>query len=156
MGLAAPGGHEPLLVAAGGSDFDELGDREWLTESGVDCSHLYVSETLPTARCTITTDDSHAQIATFYAGALADARKIDLAALTDWVGGIDLVLIGPDDPEAMLRHTQVCREVASTSAADPSGVGYSFRAGFLAAVAPGLSLERAAQVGCMVAPVIEV
>ena len=56
-------------MAAGCSDFDEFGYRDWLTESGVDCSHLYVSETLHTARCTIRTDDSHAQIVTFYAGA---------------------------------------------------------------------------------------
>ncbi len=36
-------------------------------------------------------------------------------------------------------------------AIDPTGVGDSFRAGFLAAVAAGLGLERAAQVGCTVA-----
>ena len=33
-------------MAAGGSDFDESGYRDWLTESGVDYSNLYVSETL--------------------------------------------------------------------------------------------------------------
>ena len=231
-GLAALG-QRPFLVAAVGDDFDELGYRDWLTESGVDCSYLCVSETLHTARCTITTDDSHAQIVTFYAGAMADARKIDLGALSEEVGGIDLVLIGPDDPEAMLRHTEVCRErgidfaadpsqqlawadgdlicqlidgaaylfsndyeaalierktgwsaadvqahvrtrvvthgadgvrvypadgdeifvkaIEGVIAVDPTGVGDSFRAGFLAAVAAGLSLERAAQVGCTVA-----
>ena len=35
--------------------------------------------------------------------------------------------------------------------ADPTGVGDAFRAGFLAGLAWGLDLERAAQVGCMLA-----
>jgi adenosine kinase len=35
--------------------------------------------------------------------------------------------------------------------ADPTGAGDAFRAGFLAAVAWGLSLERAAQLGNLVA-----
>ena len=41
--------------------------------------------------------------------------------------------------------------VASTSRPAPPVLGDSFRAGFLAAVAAGLSLERAAQVGCTIA-----
>jgi adenosine kinase len=36
------------------------------------------------------------------------------------VGGLDLVMIGADDPEAMLRHTQECRERGIPFAADPS------------------------------------
>ncbi|WP_343065173.1 PfkB family carbohydrate kinase [Nocardioides mesophilus] len=34
---------------------------------------------------------------------------------------------------------------------EPTGVGDAFRAGFLAALEWGLSLERAAQVGCLLA-----
>jgi adenosine kinase len=41
--------------------------------------------------------------------------------------------------------------VAETSKADPTGTGDAFRAGFLAAVGWGLSLERAAQLGNLVA-----
>lgn len=231
-GLAALG-HTPVLVASVGSDFDDLGYRAWLTDAGVDCAELHVSESLHTARCTITTDDSHAQIVTFYAGAMAEARNIDIAALSREAGGFDLVLIGPDDPDGMLRHTQTCRTQGIDFAADPSqqlawadgelirelvdgatylfsndyeaalieqktgwsardvqshvttrivthgaegvrvypadgtvidvkaiegiiaidptGVGDSFRAGFLAAVAAGLDLERAAQTGCTIA-----
>ncbi|RYJ03517.1 MAG: carbohydrate kinase family protein, partial [Actinomycetales bacterium] len=36
-------------------------------------------------------------------------------------------------------------------AVDPTGVGDSFRAGFLAGVAAGLDHERSAQVGCTIA-----
>lgn len=41
--------------------------------------------------------------------------------------------------------------VPETGKADPTGVGDGFRAGFLAAVAGGLSLERAAQLGSLIA-----
>jgi adenosine kinase len=149
------------------------------------------------------------------------------------LGGLDLVLIGADDPAAMVRHTDECRSEGYAFAADPSqqlarmhrdeirslvegatflftneyeaalteqktgwssgdlldkvevrvttlgargclverrgeqtarvesarelgkadptGVGDAFRAGFLAGVAWGLTDERAAQIGCLVA-----
>jgi adenosine kinase len=41
--------------------------------------------------------------------------------------------------------------VPETAKVDPTGVGDAFRAGFLAAIAGGLSLERAAQLGSLVA-----
>src|SRR5690606_21270964 len=74
-------GHQPLLVASVGQDFDELGYRSWLQDAGVDCSRVHVSSTRHPARCTITTDETQAQIVTFYAGAMAEAREIDVAAV---------------------------------------------------------------------------
>ena len=50
-----------------------------------------------------------AQIATFYAGAMSEAREIELGPIADRVGGLDLVVVGANDPEAMLRHTDECR-----------------------------------------------
>ena len=41
--------------------------------------------------------------------------------------------------------------VAGVTAVEPTGVGDAFRAGFLAAVAAGLSTRRAAQTGCVLA-----
>ena len=41
--------------------------------------------------------------------------------------------------------------VADVHALEPTGVGDAFRAGFLAALAWGVSLERAAMVGCVLA-----
>lgn len=222
-------GLRPTLVASVGTDFAAQGYQQWLEDAGVDCSKVRVSPDKHTALCTITTDDAHAQIVTFYAGAMADARHIDVLGL----GEFDLVLIGPDDPQAMTRHTAACRDAGVPFAADPSqqlawadgdlirdlvdgatylfsndyeaaliqsktgwsedevqqrvgtrvvtrgkdgvsiyptdgpavevpaipgieavdptGVGDSFRAGFLAGVAAGLSLERSAQVGCTIA-----
>jgi adenosine kinase len=44
--------------------------------------------------------------------------------------------------------------VPETGKVDPTGVGDAFRAGFLAATAGGLSLERAAQLGSLVAVLV--
>jgi adenosine kinase len=180
-----------------------------------------------------TTDADMRQIASFYTGAMARASEISLAGLLREPGGPDLVLVGANDPLAMLRHTQECRElgvpfvadpsqqiarldgpeiralvegarylitndyewelllqktrwseaqvtervdvritthgehgahlvsrdgaelkigvVPETGKVDPTGVGDGFRAGFLAGVAGGLSLERSAQLGSLVA-----
>lgn len=112
-------GQRPTLVAAVGRDFAEQGYQAWLEKSGVDCSRVHVSPSLHTALCTITTDEAHAQIVTFYPGAMAEASTIDIAAMHAETP-IDLVLIGPDDPGAMLRHTQAAREAGLPFAADPS------------------------------------
>jgi adenosine kinase len=117
FGLAALGAR-PVLVAAVGEDFADY--RSWLERHGVDCASLHYSETRHTARFICTTDSSHAQIASFYAGAMAEAREIELKPIADRVGGLDLVVIGPNDPEAMLRHTRECRTRDIPFAADPS------------------------------------
>ena len=227
-------GCRPVLVGAVGSDFDDY--RSWLERHGVDTSGVHVSEVAHTARFVCTTDDDMCQIASFYAGAMAEARLIELAPVAQRAGGLDLVLISPDDPEAMLRHAEECRQrgyrfavdpsqqlarmdgeqarrfvtgadylfsndyewellrqktgwseadvlervglrvttlgekgveivsrdglalqvqaVPETGKADPTGVGDGFRAGFLAAAGAGLSLERAAQLGSLIAVLV--
>jgi len=111
-------GQRPILVGSVGEDFVE--NRSWLERHGVDCQSVHVSDTRHTARFVCTTDDDMAQIATFYAGAMSDARLIELGPIAKRVGGLDLVLIGANDPEAMLRHTQECRTRGIPFIADPS------------------------------------
>jgi adenosine kinase len=176
------------------------------------------------------------QIASFYAGAMSEARNIELAPVAARVGGLDLVVVSANDPDAMLRHSEECRQRGYPFAADPSqqlarmdgkdvislidgadylltneyeksllqskvgltdeqllervkvrvttlgkdgveiagrdvapfrvpiarelqvaeptGVGDGFRAGFFAAISWGLSLERAAQVGSLLATLV--
>ncbi len=111
-------GARPVLVGAAGLDFADY--RSWLERHGVDCESVHVSEQAHTARFVCTTDSVHAQIATFYPGAMSEARDIELGPVAERVGTLDLVLIGPDDPEAMLRHTDECRARGIPFAADPS------------------------------------
>ena len=111
-------GEKPLLVGAVGEDFVDY--RSWLERHGVDCHSVHVSETRHTARFVCTTDSDHAQIATFYAGAMSEAREIELGPIAARADGLDLVVISPNDPEAMLRHTDECRSRGLPFAADPS------------------------------------
>ncbi|MFF9092539.1 carbohydrate kinase family protein [Streptomyces sp. NPDC014802] len=111
-------GLRPVLVGAAGTDFPEY--DAWLTRHGVDTASVRVSDTLHTARFVCTTDADQNQIATFYAGAMAEASRIDLAAAHRRAGPFDLVLVGADDPEAMLRHTAAAHALGVPVAADPS------------------------------------
>jgi adenosine kinase len=111
-------GHRPYVVGAVGQDFADY--RQFLEGHGVDTSHVRVSTTRHTARFLCTTDADHNQIATFYAGAMAEAREIDLAEVVEAIGAVDLVMISPDDPVAMLRHTRTARALGLPFAADPS------------------------------------
>ncbi len=117
FGMAALG-VRPYLVGSVGEDFGSY--RSWLERNGVDCESVRVSETRHTARFVCTTDDDQAQIATFYAGAMGEAREIELAPIADRVGGLDLVLIGANDPEGMRRHSDECRSRNIPFVADPS------------------------------------
>ena len=111
-------GLDPILVGAVGTDFADY--RSWLQRHRVDTGSVHVSELRHTARFVCTTDQDHAQIASFYAGAMRDAREIELAPIAERVGGIDLVVVSANDPEAMLRHTEECRVRGYPFAADPS------------------------------------
>jgi len=224
-------GLRPVLVGAVGEDFVDY--RSWLERHHVDCDSVHVSESKHTARFVCTNDSTMAQIASFYPGAMSEARDIELAPVEKRIGGVDYVLVGPNDPEAMLRHTEECRDRGYPFIADPSqqlafgdgdmirqlidgaailfaneyeaaliekktgwsadevlarvgtsvvtlgaagvrverkgeepivvpavpeiekveptGVGDAFRAGFIAALEWGLGLERAAQLGCLLA-----
>ncbi|MFE9118129.1 carbohydrate kinase family protein [Streptomyces sp. NPDC007172] len=115
FGMGQLGGR-PILVGAAGSDFDEY--RAWLDRHGVDTGSVRISEVLHTARFVCTTDSDHNQIGSFYTGAMSEARQIELKSVADRVGGLDLVLIGADDPEAMLRHTEECKARSIPFAAD--------------------------------------
>ena len=111
-------GARPVLVGAAGLDFADY--RSWLERHGVDCSGVLISELRHTARFICTTDDEQNQLASFYAGAMSQAREIELHPIAQRLGGLDLVLVGPNDPEAMLRHTEECRFRGIAFAADPS------------------------------------
>ena len=111
-------GGTPTLVGAVGKDFDEY--RNWLTTHGVNCDSVLVSESAYTARFVCTTDVDMAQIASFYPGAMSEARDIKLADIISRTGAPDLVIIGANDPEAMFRHTEECRSLGLAFAADPS------------------------------------
>jgi adenosine kinase len=111
-------GLRPILLGAVGADFADY--RSWLERHGVDCESVHVSDVAHTARFVCTTDEDLNQIASFYAGAMSEARNIELAPVAERAGGLDLVLVSANDPAAMIRHSQECRARGFAFAADPS------------------------------------
>lgn len=111
-------GLRPVLVGAVGADFADY--QRWLESHQVDTRHVHVSAHRHTARFLCTTDAENNQIASFYAGAMSEAREIDLAAILGPLTDLEIVLICPDDPAAMLKHTRACRAGGLPFAADPS------------------------------------
>ncbi|WP_103382707.1 carbohydrate kinase family protein [Pseudonocardia dioxanivorans] len=226
-------GQRPVLVGAVGNDFDDF--RAWLERHGVETGAVLVVDSANTPRFTCTTDDDQCQLASFYPGAMTEAKNIALAPIVGRFG-TELVLIGASDPDAMVAQTEEARALGVAFAADPSqqlprldgdqcralvdgarylftneyewelltrktgwdadeitrrvglrittlsdkgvrivgadgtdielgvvparaikdptGVGDGFRAGFLAGVDGGLSVERAAQLGTLVATLV--
>lgn len=111
-------GGDVALVGAAGQDFGDY--RAWLEAANVDCGSVLISESAYTARFVCTTDEDMAQIASFYPGAMSEARNISLAELVSRVGTPELVIVGANDPDAMFLHTEECRKLGLAFAADPS------------------------------------
>src|SRR3954467_7533405 len=83
-------GVAPVLVGAAGEDFADY--RSWLERHGVDCDSVRISEELHTARFVCTTGGTMAQFASFYPGAMSEARLIELAPIVKRVGDPTFVL----------------------------------------------------------------
>jgi adenosine kinase len=111
-------GGDAVLIGAAGMDFTDY--REWLTAHGVNCDHVWISETAHTARFVCTTDTEMAQIASFYPGAMSQARHISLEKIVSAIGTPELVIVGANDPDTMFLHTDECRRLGLAFAADPS------------------------------------
>ncbi|MFP4343557.1 MAG: carbohydrate kinase family protein [Anaerolineales bacterium] len=108
-------GERPILMATAGQDFGEY--REWLENHGVDTSAVTVVPDVFTASFFANTDREQNQIASFYTGAMAFARELSFAELEQ---EIDLVVISPNDPEAMMKYPLECKELGLPYMYDPS------------------------------------
>jgi adenosine kinase len=108
-------GQKPRVMATVGEDFKEY--RTWLDEKGVDTSLMKVIQGVYTASFFATTDQTNAQIASFYPGAMGFSAQQSLKE-----GQIrpDLVVISPNAPEAMTKFAAECRELKIPYLYDPS------------------------------------
>lgn len=108
-------GEKPFLMGTVGMDFEEY--RAALEETGVDTSLVKVIPGKYTASFFANTDLSNAQIASFYTGAMADAKDLSIKdlVLTD----VELVVVSPNDPVAMSKYPRECRELKIPYLYDP-------------------------------------
>ncbi len=109
-------GERPRIMATAGQDFEDY--ARWLQKYGVDLSWVRVYEDEYTASFFVSTDVENNQIASFYTGAMARAR--DLSFYDFDVSDVDLVVISPNDPEAMKRYVRECAALNLPFIYDPS------------------------------------
>jgi adenosine kinase len=109
-------GLRPRLMGTVGRDFMDY--RQWLENAGVDTSTVREIREVFTASFFVNTDEDNNQIASFYAGAMAHANRFRLADV--YPDDPDMVVISPNDPQAMLNLAQECRERNLRFVYDPS------------------------------------
>ncbi|MFO8035307.1 MAG: carbohydrate kinase family protein [Anaerolineales bacterium] len=109
-------GGRPLLIGTVGEDFELY--QAWLKEQGVDTRGIKVIPDEFTASFFVTTDNANAQIASFYPGAMAFACQL---SLEEWKEERpDLVVISPNNPEAMACYVQEAKKLNIPYVYDPS------------------------------------
>jgi adenosine kinase len=108
-------GERPRVMATVGEDFAEY--RAWLEDKGVDTSLMKVIPGIFTASFFATTDQSSAQIASFYPGAMGYSATQSLKELDKKP---DLVIVSPSAPDAMMKFPAECRELGIKYLYDPS------------------------------------
>lgn len=109
-------GEHPLLLGAVGKDFGPYGKE--LEGVGVDTSGVREYPDEYTASCFINTDQVENQIVSFYTGAMRFAGDLHLINLGK--GQIDLVIVCPNDPRAMMMYPAECRDLHIPYIYDPS------------------------------------
>jgi adenosine kinase len=108
-------GYPAAVLATAGPDAAEY--RDWLEARGVDCSGLRLIEGEITATGFTTTDLDDNQITGYYGGAMLRAASL---GLDDTPAGMKAVVIGPNDPAAMMRLARECRERSVPFVFDPA------------------------------------
>lgn len=109
-------GERPRLMGTVGRDFDAY--RASLERCGVDTALVRVESDLFTASFFVSTDEVGNQIANFYTGAMARARELSLLGLAH--DNLDLVVISPNDPQAMVKYAAECEALEIPYMYDPS------------------------------------
>ena len=109
-------GERPRVMGTVGQDFAEY--RAWLGEQGIDTSTIKEIEEEFTASFFVSTDQESNQIASFYTGAMAQAHTLSFQD-QDY-STIDMTIISPNDPQAMVQYAQECQELGIPYIYDPS------------------------------------
>jgi adenosine kinase len=109
-------GERPQLLATAGQDFADY--RGWLEAAGVDTSLVKVVGDKFTASFFCSTDSANNQIASFYTGAMANAGELSFRTVPG-LAQDGLVIISPNDPEAMVQYAQECSTMGIRYIWDP-------------------------------------
>ena len=109
-------GERPRVMATVGQDFEAY--RAWLEKQGVDTSAIIAIPDEFTASFFVSTDQENNQIAMFYTGGMAHAHTLSFQDLGETA--IDLAVISPNDPRAMVQYAEQCQAFHIPYLYDPS------------------------------------
>jgi adenosine kinase len=108
-------GERPTVMATVGQDFGEY--RAWLDDAGVDTSAIVEVEGEFTSSFFVNTDQENNQIASFYMGAMGRADQLSFHDLEQEV---EVAIISPNAPAAMVKYVRECQELGIPYIYDPS------------------------------------
>jgi adenosine kinase len=108
-------GYPAAVLATAGGDAAEY--RAWLESLGIDCRGLRLLDDEITATGFTTTDLDDNQLTGYYGGAM---RRAGMLGLDDAPGHPDAVIIGPNEPAAMIRLADEARDRGVPFVFDPA------------------------------------
>jgi adenosine kinase len=108
-------GYPAAVLATAGGDAAEY--RDWLVARGIDCHGLRLLDDEITATGFTTTDMDDNQLTGYYGGAMLRAAML---GVDDASPGAEALIIGPNDPGAMMRLAKECRDRRLPFVFDPA------------------------------------
>jgi len=109
-------GDHPIIFGTVGEDFEDY--RKWLEDKGINTDFIRKVDGVFTASFFANTDMANNQICSFYTGAMAYARDLSLLDFRELQP--DMVVISPNDPQAMDRYVAECKQLKIPYLYDPS------------------------------------
>jgi adenosine kinase len=110
-------GERPLVMATAGQDFGEY--RTWMEAAGIDTTYIKIVPDKFTASFFCSTDEHSNQIASFYTGAMANAGELSFRTIPGLRRDNTLVIISPNDPDAMVQYAEECATLGLRYIWDP-------------------------------------
>jgi adenosine kinase len=109
-------GERPTIMATVGQDFAEY--RSWLERVNIDTSAIVEIADEFTSSFFVNTDLENNQIASFYIGAMGKADTLSFHDLDHPT--IDIAIISPNAPAAMVKYVRECQQLGIPYLYDPS------------------------------------
>ncbi len=106
---------QPILFGTAGRDFEEY--KADLDNMGVNTSYIRIFPDAYTSSFFANSDKKGNQIASFYSGAMKYAKELSLESFTQNTSPI--IVISPNDPEAMVQYINQCKQFALDYIFDP-------------------------------------
>ncbi len=107
-------GEQSIILATAGKDFAPY--KRFLKKAGIETKYIKTYKNDFTSNYFALVDQRDNQIGGFYAGAMTKAKTLSITKMT---GPIDLVVISPTEPKAMVKFVNECQQLKLPYLFDP-------------------------------------